>query len=159
MFEALKVYCSNFLMSTVEDIEIFLEDIERKDRVDGREYTSNKRQITWENAASFFRCSGLSENLYWLHERRKKRVKTGNAVEIKTNILTSESDQRRENIKKEAWRNKNHSANTSNKSQTTIGLEERAFAELCEDKDKGERNEWKKYKFDFPHIFQLCFQL
>lgn len=46
MFEALKVYCSNFLMSTVEDIEIFLEDIERKDRVDGREYTSNKRQIT-----------------------------------------------------------------------------------------------------------------
>lgn len=28
--------------------------------------------------------------------------KTGNAVEIKTNILTSESDQRENNIKKEA---------------------------------------------------------
>jgi hypothetical protein len=68
MFEALKLYCSKFSY-------VVIPGKKKSSRTSTKgEYTQAIKGKSHErNAAALFRRSGLSENLYWLHERRKRR--------------------------------------------------------------------------------------
>lgn len=94
---------------------------------------------------------------------RKKKSRE-NVVEIKTNILTSESDQSVEKHKKGSCKEQKNIPQTpaTIRKQQLASRNELLSGDIStlQDCAKIKIKEGKgRDKFDFPHIFQLCFQL